>query len=58
MVLIGGAATLTGVVLSNSRSRSAMKVRINELAIRVEKHNYLPEPTYRLKQDGPQSVAA
>lgn len=53
MVSIGGAVMPTGVVLSNSRSRAVMKVKINELARRIEKHNYLPEPTYRLKQDGP-----
>lgn len=44
---------LTGVVLSNSRSSAVMRVKINELAKRIEKHNYLPERTYRLKQGGP-----
>lgn len=58
MVPIGEAVMPTGVVLSNSRSHAVMKVKINELARRIEKHNYLPEPTYRLKQDGPQSIAA
>lgn len=51
VALIGGAVTLVGVVLSNSRSRAVMEVKIDELSKRVEKHNCLVERTYRLEQD-------
>lgn len=51
VALIGGAVTLVGVVLSNSRSRAVMEVKIDELSRRVEKHNCLVERTYRLEQD-------
>ena len=51
VALIGGAVTLAGVVLSNSRSRAVMEVKIDELSWRVEKHNCLVERTYRLEQD-------
>ena len=51
VALIGGAVTLAGVVLSNSRSRAVMEVKIDELCRRVEKHNCLVERTYRLEQD-------
>lgn len=51
VALIGGAVTLAGVVLSNSRSRAVMEVKLNELSRRVEKHNCLVESTYRLEQD-------
>lgn len=40
-----------GAVLSNSRSRAVMEVKIDELTRRVEKHNCLVERTYRLEQD-------
>ncbi len=49
VALIGGAVTLVGVVLSNSRSRAVMEVKIDELSKRVEKHNCLVERTYRLE---------
>ena len=51
VALIGGAVTLFGVCLSNSRSRAVMEVKIDELTRRVEKHNSLVERTYRLEQD-------
>ena len=51
VALIGGVVTLVGVVLSNSRSRAVMEVKIDELSRRVEKHNCLVERTYRLEQD-------
>lgn len=51
VALIGGVVTLVGVVLSNSRSRAVMEVKIDELSRRVEKHNSLVERTYRLEQD-------
>lgn len=47
----GRAVTLAGVVLSNSRSRAVMEVKIDELSRRVEKHNCLVERTYCLEQD-------
>ena len=51
VTLIGGVVTLVGVVLSNSRSRAVMEVKIDELSRRVEKHNCLVERMYRLEQD-------
>lgn len=51
VTLIGGVVTLVGVVLSNSRSRAVMEVKIDELSRRVEKHNCLVERPYRLEQD-------
>ena len=51
VALIGGAVTLAGVVLSNSRSRAVMEVKLDELSRRVEKHNCLAESTYHLEQD-------
>ena len=51
VTLIGGVVTLVGVVLSNSRGRAVMEVKIDELPRRVEKHNGLVERTYRLEQD-------
>ena len=35
VALIGGAVTLVGVVLSNSRSRAVMEVKIDELSRRA-----------------------
>lgn len=51
VALIGGAVTLVGVVLSNSRSRAVIEVKIDELSRCVEKHNCLAERTYRLERD-------
>ncbi len=51
VALIGGAVTLAGMVLSNSRSRAVMEVKIDERSRRVEKHNCLVERMYRLEQD-------
>lgn len=51
VALIGGVVTLVGDVLSNSRSRAVMEVKIDELSRRVEKHNCLVERTYRLEQE-------
>lgn len=51
VALIGGVVTLVGVVLSNSRSRAVMEVKIDELSRRVEKHNCLVELIYRLEQE-------
>lgn len=51
VALIGGAVTFAGVVLSNSRSRAVMELKIDELSRRVEKRNCLIERTYKLEQD-------
>lgn len=51
VALIGGVVTLVGVIVSNSRSRAVMELKIDELTRRVEKHNCLIERTYKLKQD-------
>ena len=49
--LIGGVVTLVGTIVSNSRSRAVMELKIDELTWRVEKHNCLIECTYKLEQD-------
>ena len=48
---ITGVVTLVGVILSNSKSRAVMEVKIDELARKVEKHNQMIERQYRLEQD-------
>ena len=48
---ITGVLTLVGVLVSNSRSRAVMEVKIDTLAEKVTKHNELLERTYRLEQD-------
>ena len=49
--LVTGALTLAGVLVSNSRSRAVMEVKIDNLARQVERHNRLVERTYALEQD-------
>lgn len=51
VALIGSVVTLVGVIVSNSRSRAMMELKIDELTRRVEKHNCLIERTYKLEQD-------
>lgn len=51
VTFIGGVVTLVGVIVSNSRSRAVMELKIDELIRRVEKHNCLIERTYKLEQD-------
>lgn len=51
VALIGGIVTLVGAIVSNSRSRAVMELKIDELTWRVEKHNCLIERTYKLEQD-------
>ena len=51
VALIGGVVTLVGVIVSNSRSRAVMELKIDELTRRVEKHDCLIERTYKLEQD-------
>ena len=43
--------TLIGVILSNSKSRAVMEVKLDALTEKVEKHNQVLERTYRLEQD-------
>lgn len=48
---ITGVVTLVGVILSNSKSRVVMELKIDELARKVEKHNQMIERQYRIEQD-------
>lgn len=49
--LVTGVLTLAGVLVSNSRSRAVMEVKIDNLTRQVEKHNRMVERTYALEQD-------
>ena len=51
VVCITGVVTLIGVILSNSKSRAVMELKIDALTEKVEKHNRLIERTYKLEQD-------
>ncbi len=46
-----GILTLIGVLISNTRSRAVMEVKLDALATKVEKHNQVLERTYKLEQD-------
>lgn len=48
---ITGVVTLIGVILSNSKSRAVMEVKLDALTKKVEKHNQVLERTYMLEQD-------
>ena len=48
---ITGVVTLVGVVVSNSKSRAVMEVKLDTLPEKVEKHNRVLERTYQLEQD-------
>ena len=48
---ITGVVTLIGVILSNSKSRAVMEVKLDVLTSKVEKHNQVLERTYALEQD-------
>ena len=48
---ITGVVTLVGVILSNSKSRAVMEVKLDALTAKVEKHNQVLERTYALEQD-------
>ena len=48
---ITGVVTLIGVILSNSKSRAVMEVKLDALTEKAEKHNQVLERTYRLEQD-------
>mgnify|MGYP001861762111 CR=1 FL=1 len=49
--LVTGVLTLVGVVVSNSRNRAVMEVKIDNLTRQVEKHNCLIERTFNLERD-------
>lgn len=48
---VTGVVTLIGVILSNSKSRAVMEVKLDALTKKVEKHNQVLERTYVLEQD-------
>ena len=48
--VITGVVTLIGVILSNSKSRAVMEVKLDNLTAKVEKHNQVLERTYALEQ--------
>ena len=48
---ITGVVTLIGVILSNSKNRAVMEVKLDALTEKVEKHNQVLERTYALEQD-------
>lgn len=48
---ITGVVTLIGVILSNSKSRAVMEVKLDALTKKVEKHNQVLERTYVFEQD-------
>ena len=48
---VTGMLTLIGVIISNSRSRAVMEVKLDALTSKVEKHNQVLERTYKLEQD-------
>ena len=48
---ITGVLTLIGVLVSNSRSRAVMEVKLDTLSERVQKHNELISCTYQLESD-------
>jgi hypothetical protein len=50
VAIITGIVTLVGVVMSNSKSRAVMEVKVDALAEKVEKHNRLVERTYELER--------
>lgn len=45
---VTGVPTLVRVLVSNSRSRAVMEVKIGQLSSRVEKHNQMIERTHVL----------
>ena len=56
VALIGGVVTLVGVIVSNSRSRAVMELKIDELTRRVEKYNCLNQRRLRQRR-GAQTTA-
>lgn len=51
VAIITGVITLAEVILSNSKSRAVMEVKLDALTEKVKKHNRLVERTYALEWD-------
>lgn len=51
VAIITGVVTLVGVILSNSKSRAVMEVKLDALTAKVEKHNQVLERTYALEKE-------
>lgn len=47
---VTGVLTLVGVLVSNSRSRAVMEVKLDTLSERVRQHNELISRTYELER--------
>ena len=47
---ITGILTLIGVLVSNSRSRAVMEVKLDTLSERIQKHNEVIARTYELER--------
>lgn len=50
VVRITGIVTLASVILSNSKSRAVVAVKLDALTDKAKKHNQLIERTYRLEE--------
>ena len=48
---ITGVLTLIGVLVSNSRSRAVIEVKLDVLSERVRQHNEVVSRTYQLERD-------
>ena len=48
---VTGVLTLVGVLVSNSRSKAVLELKIDTLSERVRQHNEVVSRTYRLEQD-------
>ena len=48
---VTGVVSLAGMIPSNSKGSAVMEVKLDALTAKVEKHNQVPERTYRLEQD-------
>ena len=51
IAIITGIVTLIGVLVSNSKNRAVMEMKIDQLTEKVDKHNQVIERTYKLEQD-------
>ena len=47
---ITGVVTLIGVILSNSKNRAVMEVKLDALTAKVEKHNQLIERMIKIEE--------
>ncbi|MBQ9004262.1 MAG: hypothetical protein IJ087_20680 [Eggerthellaceae bacterium] len=48
---VTGVLTLVGVLVSNSRSKAVLELKIDTLSERVRQHNEVISRTYKLEQD-------